>query len=172
LTNQSAENTAVGAFGLLSNIGGDSNSAFGSGALVSNTNGVVNTGIRAGALNQNVDGADNTATGFDALYSNTNGSRNTATGVGALDSNSTGSGNIALGFHAGNNITGDNNIDIGNEGSAGDSDTIRIGTGGTHTQTFIAGVYGTTILNGVTVQIDQGGHLGAFTSSARFKRDI
>ena len=49
----------------------------------------------------------------------------------------TGSSNIALGYFAGTNLTtGDNNIDIGNFGVAGESNTIRIGTQGTQTRTL------------------------------------
>ena len=45
--------------------------------------------------------------------------------------NTTGSGNIALGVYAGSILTiGNNNIDIGNQGVAGESNTIRIGTTG------------------------------------------
>jgi hypothetical protein len=42
--------------------------------------------------------------------------------------NTVGGGNIGLGANAGINLTtGDNNIDIGNVGVAGESNTIRIG---------------------------------------------
>ena len=50
--------------------------------------------------------------------------------------------NIALGFLAGGNLTtGSNNIDIGNPGVAGESNTIRIGTTGTDGPTYIAGIW-------------------------------
>ena len=55
-------------------------------------------------------------------------SSNTAIGAFALQ-NGAGHNNIALGYLSGRNIsTGDNNIDIGNQGVAGESSTIRIGS--------------------------------------------
>src|SRR5438874_2592613 len=116
-------------------------------------------------------GFGNTAIGFDALYG-TNGSYNTANGYRALNHNTTGSGNVALGFRAGGNLTtGSNNIDIGNEGVAGEANTIRIGTRGTQTRTFIVGIYGATAAGGVPVYLESHGQLGTATSSARFKQD-
>jgi hypothetical protein len=114
----------------------------------------------------------NTASGVDALYSN-NGNSNTASGFYALIGNTTGSFNIGLGVHAGNNITtGSNDIDIGNAG-INESNTIRIGTPGTQTKTFIAGIFGKTVnANGVPVLVDNTGKLGVVVSSARYKRDI
>src|SRR5256885_3707636 len=83
---------------------------------------------------------------------------------------STGSGNIALGYQAGQNLTtGSNNIDIGNKGASNESNKIRIGTNGTHTNTFIAGIAGVTVANGVGVIIDGRGQLGTVVSSERFK---
>ena len=59
---------------------------------------------------------------------NTTGSNNTANGLNALFSN-TGSNNTAVGVGAGSSLTtGDNNIDIGNSGVDGESDTICIGS--------------------------------------------
>ena len=78
-----------------------------------------------------------------------------------------------MGSSAGINLTnGSNNIDIGNAGVAGESSTIRVGTKGTHTNTFIAGINGVTVAGGVGVIIDANGHLGTKTSSARFKEAI
>ena len=122
---------------------GDFNTASGSAALASNTNGSFNTADGAYALMENTRGAANTAGGEDALYSNTSGSYNTAFGEEALLSNVSGFGNTALGFQAGILITGNGNIDIGNQGTATDNDIIRIGTPGNQTNTFIAGtLYG------------------------------
>jgi len=74
---------------------------------------------------------------------------------------------------AGANLnTGSNNIDIGNAGLAGESSTIRIGTQGTHTTTYVAGIHGATATNGLAVFVDMNGKLGTVTSSARFKDHI
>jgi hypothetical protein len=99
------------------------------------------------------------------------GDKNTADGIDALRSNTTGSFNVALGAEAGENLTtGSNNIDIGNRGVAGESSTIRIGQ--SQTSTYVAGVSGATVPNGVVVIVDSSGHLGTITSSARFKDEI
>ena len=48
--------------------------------------------------------------------------------------------NIIFGYGAGANVSsGTNNIYIGNAGTAGDFEQIRIGTPGVHTNTYIAG---------------------------------
>ena len=78
-----------------------------------------------------------------------------------------------MGAYAGSNLTtGDNNIDIGNAGAAAEADTIRIGTQGTQTNTYIAGIYQTTIARGLSIVVDSTGHLGTKGSSARFKDAI
>ncbi len=75
-----------------------------------------------------------------------------------------------MGSSAGVNLsTGSNNIDIGNLGAAGESDTIRIGS--TQTRTFYQGNswhsgYGNS------GRCQSGGQLGVAASSARFKDDI
>src|ERR1700676_2577960 len=106
--------------------------------------------------------------------SNTIGFENTANGVEALLNNTTGIGNIALGVSAGSNLTtGSNNIDIGNQGVAAEANTIRIGTAGNQTATFIAGIYG--VNEGGTpaaVYINSNGQLGTMSSSRRFKKEI
>jgi Chaperone of endosialidase len=79
-----------------------------------------------------------------------------------------------LGQGAGSNLdTGSNNIDIGNVGAAGESNKIRIGTEGTQTATFIAGIY--NVNEGGTplaVYINSNGQLGTMSSSRRFKKEI
>jgi len=70
-------------------------------------------------------------------------------------------------------MTGDSNIDIGNTGVADESDTIRIGSEGTQTRTFIAGIREQQVGNdAVTVIIDSFGKLGTTVSSRRFKKEI
>jgi hypothetical protein len=180
-------NTAIGSGALFSNVGGNQNTAIGSGALYNNDDGVVNTAIGISALASNTAGNYNTANGSFALQSNTSGGANTASGYVSLSSNTTGSGNtatgywallnntsgndnIALGAGAGYNLTtGDNNIDIGNIGKRGESNTIRIGKRGVQKQTFIGGISGATVAEGVGVIIDANGQLGTIVSSERFK---
>src|SRR6185437_6905091 len=104
----------------------------------------------------------------------TAGAANTAVGANAL-ANATGSDNTALGESAGVAVlTGNNNIHIGNSGGSNDTETIRIGLEGTQTQTFIAGIRGTTtgVANAVSVLIDSNGQLGTMNSSRRFKHKI
>jgi hypothetical protein len=69
-------------------------------------------------------------------------------------------------------MTGSNNIDIGNQGLAGDNNTIKIGTQGTQTVTYIAGVYDNA-LSGFPVVVTSTGQLGVMgPSSERFKTTI
>ncbi|PYL45277.1 MAG: hypothetical protein DMF40_15820, partial [Verrucomicrobia bacterium] len=68
--------------------------------------------------------------------------------------------------------TGSNNIDIGNQGVAAEANTIRIGTVGTQTKTFIAGIHGAIASGGAAVFVNSAGQLGTLTSSARFKEAI
>jgi Chaperone of endosialidase len=165
-------NTAAGFNALYFNTTGNNNTASGSEALYSNTTGSNNTASGSVALALNTTGSNNTATGSSALQSNTTGYNNTASGMNALYSNTTGINNIAVGFQAGYNLTtGSNNIDIGNVGVAGESNTIRIGTKGTHKATVIAGIYGTSV-SGAAVVVSATGRLGVTTSSERYKTAI
>ena len=165
-------NTAEGTGALFSLDGGAYNTAMGSDALYSNTFGSFNTATGAAALNSNITGFNNTATGVDALSYNETGGGNTATGFQALAGN-TGSGNTAIGAGAGRSLTtGDNNIDIGNNGMGGESNIIRIGTQGEQTNTYIAGIFAVSVPNGLGVVVDSTGHLGTVASSQRFKDAI
>jgi hypothetical protein len=190
LSNTSGEsNTAIGGGALTSNTTGFDNTANGSTALFYNTAGYANTANGAFALFLNTSGSDNTAVGATALTNNATGGANTAVGVEALRAstgkdntalgflagqNLTGDNNIALGFLAGQYLLGDNNIDIGNQGGADDSGVIRIGTEGTHTTTYIAGIREAPLAHGaaVAVGVTPDGQLGVRASSARFKEAI
>ncbi|HLY18991.1 MAG TPA: tail fiber domain-containing protein [Bryobacteraceae bacterium] len=181
-------NTAVGNGALTSNTTGSSNTASGNGALFANTAGSSNTASGYGALVDNTSGSANTAGGYDALSNNTTGNYNTATGNSAMFGNTTGlnntglgadtlyanisgNNNIAVGYQAGYNVLASNNIQIGNQGTGADSGTIRIGTPGTQTTAFIAGI-STSNVTGATVQVSPGGQLGIAVSSRRYKEDI
>jgi hypothetical protein len=185
----SSFNTAIG-FNALGNNTASNNTATGFEALFHNTLGTENTATGGATLFANMTGNNNTASGFEALFSNTSGSNNTADGLLALENNTTGhdnmavgfealannksgSSNIALGSDAGINLTtGSNNIDIGASGVAAEANTIRIGKSGTQNRTFIVGISGKTVANGVGVIVGPSGQLGTVQSSARYKQDI
>ena len=165
-------NTATGSIALYQNTTGNFNTATGSAALYYNTTGVANTANGSHALVNNATGNQNTATGFEALHRNTIGSTNTAIGYRALVQN-TGNHNIAVGSNAGRNLTsGDNNIDIGAWGDAGESNVIRIGRWGLQHKAYIQGISGNPVPSGVTVFVNGSGQLGTATSSARFKDEV
>ena len=97
----------------------------------------------------NTNGSYNTVLGGFALFSSANGNYNTAVGEEALNQ-SQGSGNIALGYQAGrNSASGSTNIYIGHAGNSTENNTIRIGTPGSHSNTYIAGIV--TDVGGVQV---------------------
>ncbi|HEY6346266.1 MAG TPA: tail fiber domain-containing protein [Bryobacteraceae bacterium] len=191
-SNTGTDNTAVGAGALDANTSGAVNTAVGAAALANNTTGGVNTAVGHGALGLNTSGNENTASGFAALGQNTTGSNNVATGDGAAANNTTGNKNVAIGdgavgttsgnnnigigFQAGINVSGgnSNNIHIGSQGASADNNTIRIGTPGTQTSFFAAGIRGISTGNNdaITVVVDSNGQLGTISSSARFKEDI
>ena len=165
------DNTADGFEALLSNSDGAYNTADGVNALLSNTDGSYNTATGVSALAANITGSSNSATGFYALNANTTGQQNTALGRDALYSNTIGSGNIAIGYQAGYRlITGDHNVDIGNPGDAADSNTVRVGEG--QSTTYVAGIFGTAMVQGDPVMVSATGQLGILVSSSRYKRDI
>jgi Chaperone of endosialidase len=168
-----SSNTAMGDSALIFNTTGGLNTAMGDSALIRNETGGLNTAMGVDALESNGTGSNNTAMGVFALLSNTTGNNNTANGFQALFYNTTGNNNMALGVNAGQNLTtGDNNIDIGSAGVAAESNTIRIGTQGTQTDAYIAGIYRTTVARSVAVFIDSTGHLGTRGSSERLKDAI
>jgi len=183
------KNSALGAYALYGNSTGSGNSALGFSALQYNSTGAANSAVGAFTLFSNTVGANNVAEGYYALFANTAGAANVAVGVSAMNNNGTGSYNtalgsrslytsngsynIAIGYQAGTNlVSGSNNIIIGNTGTSSDSGLIRMGTSGTHTKTFIAGINGVTSSSGVPVYINANGQLGTITSSRRFKNDI
>jgi hypothetical protein len=172
-------NTAVGYASLQSNTDASNNTATGVFSLWKNTAGENNTAFGPYALQANTAGNDNDAQGFKALYSNTTGIDNLGIGSNALYGNVTGSYNIALGFNAGYNQTsGNDNIYLANQGVAGESQTLRLGTQGTRgvvgsgiLSAYIAGV-ATSQVTGSAVYITSSGQLGVLASSERFKTDV
>jgi trimeric autotransporter adhesin len=172
----SNNNTASGFEALRSNTTGADNTAAGYQALISNSAGSDNTANGWHVLSLNTFGGSNTGSGYAALGSNRSGSQNTAIGDGVLSANTTGNNNVAIGNSAATSVSAgsSNNIHIGSLGAAGDSGTIRIGTSGTQSSFFMAGVSGasTGLNNAVPVMIDSNGQLGTMSSSRRFKEDI
>ena len=139
-------NTATGIAALASNTTGNDNVANGNSALMANTTACCNVAVGTSAMLSSTTGAANVANGNASMYNNTTGSNNTAVGGSALFNNSTGSYNIGIGAGGGNNITTtSNNIEIGNAGTSSDSGAIRIGTVGTQTSSYIAGIAGVTL---------------------------
>ncbi len=187
------QNTANGYYALSTSTNGDDNTADGWSALANLKSGSDNTGDGAGALG-NAIGGGNTAVGSDAfagyfdigkaLNNNTaigantlayveTGDNNTAVGWNSLNGLINGNKNIALGYQAGEDVSaGTNNIEIGNVGGSSDNSTIRIGTEGTQTNAFIAGIHNATAASGVAVYVDSSGQLGTLTSSRRYKDHI
>jgi len=131
------------------------------------TTGINNLASGTDALHGNYSGSQNVATGTDALFLNPTGNDNVATGFWALK-NTTGNTNIGLGAGAGVNLTyGNNNIDIANQGVAGESGVTRIGTAGAQHATLISGIWNKTI-GGTTkaVVVNGAGRLGTAPAPA------
>lgn len=87
------------------------------------------------------------------------------------------SSNVAIGSSSGSNWqvgTESNNIAISNIGGNGDGGVTRIGSNGSQTTAFIAGIRGVTTANNdaIAVLIDSAGQLGTVSSSARYKDNI
>ena len=183
-------NTSIGVYAMRDNSSGSSNTGMGYATLLRNTSGYSNTAVGQSALESNTTGGENVALGYLALLKNTRGLGNTAGGTYALQENTTGRFNTALGYQAGlnwttgaknvaigagagkNQTTGSNNIAIGAVGAATDTAVIRIGTKGTQTKAFMAGIRGVNVTGGQAVLVDANGQLGVASSSARYKQDI
>jgi Chaperone of endosialidase len=173
--NDGFSNVAVNVSAFPALTAGNTNTAIGSTALNSLTSGALNVAVGNDALGSNTSGGSNVAIGSDALDLNTIGNGNVGIGDLALTNNSTGANNTALGRGAGSVITtGSNNIAIGHTGVVAESGTTRIGTSGTQTRAFIAGVRGTAtgVADAIPVLIDSAGQIGTTNSSRRVKRDI
>lgn len=123
-----------------------------------------NVGLGEGSLQSLTTGDFNVSTGSGSLLALTSGSNNCAYGDGSLTALVSGDNNIALGEASGSNLAGaeSNNILIGNDGILAESATIRVGTGGTHTAAYVAGIYNQSYASpsGV-VQIDSNNKLGS-----------
>jgi hypothetical protein len=165
-------NTAVGYLALEAGTTGSYTTAVGAFALQANTTGGFNTGFGAYALIANTTGSGNTAFGYAGLRSMTTGSNNIGFGYQTLYLDTTGSNNIAMGYQGGYYpLSGSNNIEIGSKGAFADTDLIRIGTQGTQTKAYIAGISNAQI-TGAAVYVSSTGQLGVLASSERYKTSI
>lgn len=148
-----SNNVGVGFDALAENETGSNNTANGFFALLHNHAGSNNTATGA-AADYRCSGkrcAENTKTGSSALRNNETGNTNAAFGYRALawGEGISGSLNVGIGYKAGSNTNGGaNNLDISNEGVAGDTFTTRIGTEGTQTRAFMAGIYNVSTRSG------------------------
>jgi hypothetical protein len=170
--NSSNQNTAVGALALDGNTTACCNTAVGAFAM-SGSGGGSNAAVGQAAL-QLTSGNSNTAVGTSAMANSPSGDGNVAVGLAALG-NASGNLNIAIGRSAGLNVAGgSSNIHVGHLGLAADSATIRIGTPGTQTATFVAGIRGVTTgtANAIPVLVDSAGQLGTVSSTGRAKQDV
>ena len=161
-----SQNTFVGSSAgnrTLTTLSSMSNTGIGSQSLNSLTTGGDNTAIGVNTLLALTTGDSNFAAGGGSQEALLTGSNNTSIGVNTLSVFTGGDNNVALGFAAGINYAGveSDNILISHPGVLGESDTIHIGASGTHTDTYIAGVY-THAIAGVNelVAIDSNGRLG------------
>jgi len=126
-----------------------------------------NVGVGYGAIagNSSTGGGNCVGVGFNALISN-NGTENTGVGYNALARISTGAYHVCLGRYAGYNYTGaeSSNICLGNQGTTGDSNTIRLGSPGSglaeQDKCFIAGITGVTAV-GEPVAVGSTGKMSA-----------
>ena len=187
-----SDNTALGSFALRENQTGTLNTGVGESALAANTSGNNNTAVGTDASHGN-NGDRNVAVGYSALSNNVTGSRNTVVGADAMHNDivgvvtgndntavgstalrdTAGNNNLALGSNAGGNLLmGDNNILIANAGVATQSNTIRVGTLGTQTATYIAGIRGVALGGSQPVGVNAQGQLGVRSSSVRCKEAI
>jgi len=167
------QNTATGNGALNYNSSGSFNTADGANTLFTNTSGSDNTAIGASALTFNRTASENTGIGAAALADNRIGSQNTVAGAKALQSGRAHANVIALGYSAGSaRGYGDfNEIWIGNVGTNAGFTKIRIGD--VQTATFIAGIFGATVLgDAIPVNINSNERLGTASSSRRFKKEI
>lgn len=149
-------NVALGESALPTATSGSGNIAIGHFAGNNITTATNNVGIGTRALRGVTTGIDNTGVGEDVLDDLTTGDNNCAFGSEAGDNLLTGSGNILIGRNAGTNYTGaeSNNIVLGGDGVLADSGAIRLGTNGTHTDAFMAGIAGNAIVTHLPVVVD------------------
>jgi hypothetical protein len=179
-------NTAVGAQALFYSSAVSHNTAIGRSSLSGFNNGSFGTGVGYGASGSNSNTSIGWAAGPGSASQSTAGGRSALSYLGRGTNNVAyghqaglrlfydASNNIVLGYQAGKDINqyASNAIILGDTSSTYDFNLTRIGTQGTQTRAFIAGISGANILNGQQVVVDSFGQLGVVLSSQRYKEDI
>lgn len=130
--------------------------------------GSTNVGVGAGSTNF-TSGSNNVGVGYIALSLLTTGNNNVGVGDAALASLTTGHDNIAIGAGAGDFYSSNesNNIAIGDTGSPGDQGIIYLGTQGTQTKCFVAGITGVSVANTRLMSINNTtGQVGVISPTA------
>ena len=175
-----SDNTGIGHFALYWQNGASYNTAVGHAAGSGITTGQYNVAIGYSAIGGPAitTGGINLAIGYEACNSLTSGTNNVGLGDSSLTALTTGTYNTAIGSGSGQGYTSSefSNISINSAGSAGESNTLRIGSGtGTSThqinKAIVCGIQGITV-TGTAVLISSGDQLGIAVSSARFKENI
>lgn len=149
------------------------NTAIGSYCMNVLTTGMANTGIGSDSSRDISTGSYNAGLGYQSNANVSTGGYNTACGAQSLNAITTGSNNTALGVFSGSNLTvnDSSNIIIGNVGTAGLNNTIKIGTQGSgagqQSTTYMAGIWGSTpAATSNVVFVDNTGKLGVFATGA------
>jgi hypothetical protein len=152
------DNVAIGTEALFGGESGFDDSAVGYKALSADKAGKFDSAFGQGALEHST-ASNDTAVGGGALQHDGEGEFNTALGDSALISNVTGKDDVAIGSDAGSQVAGGDNIDISNVGTSTDAGDTRIGTEGSQTKAYVAGIAKTEV-KGCTVQVTSEGQLG------------
>lgn len=147
---------------------GTGNSGFGAAIFGILTTGINNNAIGNAAMGGCTTGSYNQAVGAGALQTLSSGNYNVALGDGALGSLATGSNNTVVGASSGDLYTGaeSNNVLISHQGLLGESAVIRIGSPGTQTTCYIAGIDGVNVGSTANVVTEVSNQLGTATITA------
>jgi len=130
--------------------------------------GSLNTGLGYEVLHGLTTGLSNVAAGSSAMVAATSAAECVAIGASSLDGLLTGTNVIAIGYNSGSALVGaeSNDIYIGSIGVAAESATTRIGTHGTQTAVYIAGIAGVNVGSVATVVSEAGDKLGTTVITA------
>lgn len=126
---------------------GAANDGFGEGVLQNITSGSSNSAFGNAALQNVTIGSQTSAFGASAGTAINTGGNNTLIGFQSGLLLQSGNSNVALGYQSGSawGAAVSSNIAVGSIGAVADSARIRIGTNGTHTTAFFAGIDGVNV---------------------------